>query len=1168
MSSEIVTLKASGLYTFYQSLMEVPPGALLKANNTVINRDGVIEPRRGIKTYGSSFGNINGTSRAKELFEYKGRILRHVEDKLAFDDGTSTFFDFAGSYLEPSSGYRIKACEAKQNIYFTTSKGIKKISATTSSEFSTSSNYITDSGIPRGISGTSTVLYNSVGFFPENLSTVSKNYVNYRIVWSLVDKNKNLLLGAPSDIMTVENPLSNNLSYIQAQVKLVFPIPTNIIQYNSTEYKYRIYRSEIANSIPSDELKLVYENNVTSAELLAGEIVYNDNVPELNRLGGVALYTNEISGEGILKQNDEPPLAHDIASFKGHLFYSNTRSKHSLTLEALNFSTLNLTYSNTITITPNGGVGTTYAFEGSNGTSVPHGSFRLTFGAGTTFTSYETPYTIYSPSNERVYTMIIVNTSLSPVTGLYPDDGRIYMYVNIVNGDTGATIAGKVNTALNNTDVNTAFSLDFTKVLSTNQLTFTATRSGVYSNQNTTAGITYTNLVTPRGDDVANKKPLLANSTISISSLTTTLGNTTITGFTSQNINAVNIGDVVGGSNILYNCKVVSKGSNSIVVSIAPTSTLSGTATLTFNSSPDSQLEKSIKSLVKIINENPNEVVTAYYVSGGKFILQSKTLDDISFSVSGSTFIASNFTPQLGTGATATTKVVSSADRIKNRLYFSKYQEPEAVPLINYIDIGAGDAEIYRIISLRESLFIFKEDGVYRLAGDPGPRPTWDVGAFDLTCTIKAQETAITLGNQCYFLSNQGVMRLNESSLESISRPIDNKLLPLFSLDPIRFLVPTISFSVSYESDKSFMLWTAKNKNDQFATICYRYNTVTGAWTEWEISKTCAVLNSHEDVLYFGSGIDNYIEVERKTLTRYDYADREIVSSLPSFGISGTILKPSNFINLSIGDVITQNQYVTIYQFNSLLRKLDLDNGLIAYHGFYENLKMEIGDSLNEKMQALVARLNAADPITGYSFSGSTVFETIQTEFNVIINKLNISAKTYFDNYNLSQGTVRQEAIIINIDTLKKQVETNSAPSFMEGGLVVFKGIPTNIEYAPQHNGDATSFKQFSSATFMFERRSFTLSEMAYNSDISDNYEIVKSVTTSSSNFGNSKWGADSVWGGLGDQGEIRTLIPLKKQRCRFLGCKFSHVVALETFQLYGLSLSVRSYTIVDRDYR
>lgn len=1167
MSSEILNLKASGLHTFFQSLMEVPPGALLQANNTVINRDGVIEPRRGIKTYGASFGT--SVSRAKELFEYKGRVFRHVSDKLAYDDGTSTFLNFSGSYLEPSSGYRIKACETKQNFYFTTSQGVKKISATASAEFTTSSNYITNSGIPRGISGNSTVLYNSAGFFPENLSTTSENYVNYRIVWSLIDKNKNLLLGAPSDIMTVENPLSNNLAYIQAIVRLTFPIPKTIIESNNTEFKYRIYRSEIATSIPSDELKLVYEANITSAQLSAGEVTYNDNISELSRIGGVVLYTNENSGEGISKQNDEPPVAHDLASFKGHLFYSNTRSKHSLTLQALNFSNTNLAYTNSITITPDGGVGTTYAFEGSNGTTVPHGSFRLTFGAGTTFTSYETTYDIYAPSNKRKYTIIFTNTSLSPVFGLYPDDGRIYIYVNIVNADTGAVIAGKLNTALNNVDINSAFSLDFTKSLSTNQLTFTATRSGIYSSQATTAGITYTPLVTPRGDDSVNKKPLIENSTISISSLTTTLGNTTISGFTSQTIGAVNVGDIVGGVNILYNCKVVSKGTTSIVVSIAPTSTLPGTATLTFNSNPDVQLENSMKSLVRIINENDNEVVTAYYASGGTIVLQNKTLDDISFSVSASSSeFAANFSPELGFGATATTKVVSTADKIKNRLYYSKYQEPEAVPLINYIDIGAGDAEIYRIISLRESLFILKEDGVYRLAGDPGPRPTWDVGAFDLTCTIKAKETAITLGNQCYFFSNQGVMRLNESSLESISRPIDNKLMPFFSLDPIRFIIGEISFSVSYESDKSFILWTAKNKNDQVATVGYRYNAVTGAWTEWQISKTCAVLNSHEDVLYFGSGSDNYLEVERKTSTRFDYADREIPSYVAPYGISETILKLTNFSNLSLGDVVTQVQYVTIYQFNSLLRKLDLDNGLIIYHGFYENLKMEIGDYLPDKMQGLVDRLNLADPITGYSFSGSAIFSIIQTEFNAIIYNLNTSSKTFFDNYKTSNGTITQEVIIIDVNTLKKEVEVNVVPSFMIGDLIVYKGIQTIIEYAPQHADDPSGFKQFSSGTFMFERRNFSLSEVAYNSDISDNYEEVQITSKTAATFGSTNWGDETVWGGLGDQGEVRTLIPLKKQRCRFLGCKFSHVVALETFQLYGLSLSVRRYTISDRDYR
>lgn len=1090
MSSEIVNLKASGLHTFFQSLMEVPPGALLKANNTVINREGVIEPRRGIKTYGLPFGVSN--TRAKELFEYKGRIIRHVEDKLAFDDGTSNFVDFSGSYTEPSAGYRIKSCEAKQNFYFTTSDGVRKISATNSSEFSSSAGYVTELGAPRGLSGSVSVLYDVSGFFPEVVSTSAKNYVSYRIVWTITDKNKNILLGAPSDTMTAENPVANNSFYIQAGVSLTFPVPQGIDSSNYTEYTYRIYRSEIATSTPSDELKLIYEDKLTASQISTRIVSYSDFITETSRLGGVQLYTNENSGEGILAANEKPPIAHDIAPFKGHLFYSNTRSQHSLVVQFLDFNNVILSDPTpSITITPQSGIGNTYTFAGDKG------QFRLSFPVATSFTAKETTFTIYSPSNKRTYTIIINRTDLVGTGGLYPNDGRIYLYVNITAADTAATVASKVNTVMNDANFNAMFGLDFSRALATNQITFSAIYAGYYTPAIVPSMITYTNVVTPSGDVASTKTALLSSS-----------------------------------------------------------------------SDINTQIEESIKSLVKIINQNSSEVVTAYYVTGGKFILYSKTMDDISFSVgaSSATF-SSKFSPSLGYGATLTTKSVSKSDRIKNRLYFSKYQEPEAVPFLNFIDIGAGDAEIYRIISLRESLFILKEDGVYRLAGDPGIKPTWDVGAFDLTCTIKALETAITLGNQCYFLSNQGVMRLNESSLESISRSVDNKFIPLFSLSEGRFILPIASFSVAYESDKSFLLWTIKNNLDQKATVCYRYNTVTGTWTEWNISKTCAVLNSHEDKLYFGSGTDNYIEVERKTLTRFDYSDREIPSLLSPFGISGTTLKISNFANLSVGDVVTQTQYVTVTQFNSLLRKLDLDNGL-NIHGFYENLKIQPGDSLSTKMIELVTRLNIADPTMGYSFSGATDFPTIQTEFNAIITNLNTSLKTYLSNYKLSSGTVLHETIILSTDTIRKEVSVSVSPSFLIGDLVVYKGISTEIEYAPQHVSEPSTFKQFSSGTFMFERRSFSLSEVAYNSDISDNYDSISITTNSSSNFGTSSWGDSSVWGGRGDQGEIRTLIPIKKQRCRFLGCKFSHVVALETFQLYGLALSVRQYTISDRDYR
>jgi hypothetical protein len=130
--------------------------------------------------------------------------------------------------------------------------------------------------------------------------------------------------------------------------------------------------------------------------------------------------------------------------------------------------------------------------------------------------------------------------------------------------------------------------------------------------------------------------------------------------------------------------------------------------------------------------------------------------------------------------------------------------------------------EIKRIIALRESIFIFKEDGVFRLAGDPGVNPFWDISVFDNTSIIKAPDSVTTLGNQCYFFSNQGVMRLNESSIEPISTPIKNKIIPFITTNPN---IGTLSFSINYESDNSLLFFTCLNKTDTQATVCYRYNT-------------------------------------------------------------------------------------------------------------------------------------------------------------------------------------------------------------------------------------------------------------------------------------------------------------------------------------------------------
>jgi len=671
-----------------------------------------------------------------------------------------------------------------------------------------------------------------------------------------------------------------------------------------------------------------------------------------------------------------------------------------------------------------------------------------------------------------------------------------------------------------------------------------------------------------------------------------------------------------------------------------------------------SALEDMAKSIVRVINSNPDESVIAYYASTsgttpGKILLQSKNLQDVNFFVGTSdTFIAPKFLPELGTivqntnveslpdttpyslidttssfsfipgdtvliygasstitssapslngkktvyqtipstnqysiqqdvsavtnaGYTMTAKLMSTAETVGNRIYYSKHQQPESVPVLNYEDVGSKDQEILRIIALRESLYVFKNDGIFKISGEGGPTPFFKASIYDNTAILKAPDTVVALGNQCYFYGNQGIVRLGDASMESISRPIEDKVIPFLKSNPN---LSTAAFAVGYESDRALLLWTVKTKLDTVATVCLRYNTYTQTWTEWEIPKRCAVLNSHQDAMYFGSAVDNYIEVERKNFDRFDYADRELAATMGDGALIGNslYLSSSQFALLSVGDVFSQTQYVSITQFNSLLKQLDLDP-LMPSTTFYSEIKLDVGADLNARMVELVAKLNTVDTWTGVDPNGNTSYQfvpnynnysVVQTQFNKIIDRLNSSPNAQYKNYLYSTGTKVYECYITELEVSTKRIGLNIAPAFMVGPLAIFKGIPVEIQYAPQHGGDPESFKQFSDGSFLFERRSFYSGQVAYNSDISDHFEEIPLFPNSSGVFGGATWGDGSTWGGLGDQANLRSYIPLKKQRCRFLGCKFIHLVALENFQLYGVSLSYRTYSINNRDYR
>ena len=143
-ANQTVILNAAGLVTSPNELSR-EEGALIEASNVVIRRDGIIEQRRGVSLYGSALPE--STDRAKQLATYRNTILRHYSNKLQFDSNArGAFLDFAGTVSETSPGLRIKFIESNGNLYFTTSDGIKKISARTANDFSTLDGVITSSG--------------------------------------------------------------------------------------------------------------------------------------------------------------------------------------------------------------------------------------------------------------------------------------------------------------------------------------------------------------------------------------------------------------------------------------------------------------------------------------------------------------------------------------------------------------------------------------------------------------------------------------------------------------------------------------------------------------------------------------------------------------------------------------------------------------------------------------------------------------------------------------------------------------------------------------------------------------------------------------------------------------------------------------------------------------
>ena len=326
-------------------------------------------------------------------------------------------------------------------------------------------------------------------------------------------------------------------------------------------------------------------------------------------------------------------------------------------------------------------------------------------------------------------------------------------------------------------------------------------------------------------------------------------------------------------------------GGSFVLTAGAAENVATGTFKLTTGGTPAQNIASTASSIVRVANLfASNTWLDAYYSSGyteapGKMTFIERNLNTTGFSVTCSR-TGNIFNPTLPSSG-RTPNNTSTNSSLPNAVYLSKSQQPDAVPVANYIAVGTSSAPIVRVLSLRDSLIVIKTDGIYRITGTAFSN--FAVQPLDVQMQIKSANSAVVLNNMVYCFVDQGVVRIQDSGgIEIVSLPIERELLELATSNYPGFAGAT--FGIAYPSDHKYILYTVTTKTDTYATRAFVYNYVTNAWTMWTTSFTAGFVRSSNNLLYQATynASGSQIYEERKTFTFDDYADEQYPVTITS----------------------------------------------------------------------------------------------------------------------------------------------------------------------------------------------------------------------------------------------------------------------------------------------
>jgi hypothetical protein len=819
-----------------------PDGALEVAENVVIARDNIYTSRRGFHQYfDPSSGNLNN------LFNFQSKLISIYESKAAYYDDsgiepnvTGSENIISGEVISVTNNRISRDLKANSNIYFTTDDGVIKLPEIGSDTSKT--------GAPQGLDvGVSYAVDDSAAFFTD---LESEQIVGYRVLFGYRDENDNLIIGAPSQITTIQN---------------------------------------------------IVVENATAASSGAGP--YTMTITSSGHGLYTGLYMNFFGSVGGVAANCEGVF--QITVVDADTFtYSTTNDPAAVSAIDYSFAggtQLEITIPSEIDSTSLGWFYQVYRSSQQSANVGIFSDFKLVSEHELTSAEITLGIAYFTDNIPEILLGAELYTNENSREGELQANFRPPLCEDVTFFKGHAIYANTTSRQLIDLsviDTTVVSGGDYVEIRVTNDIRFVA-QTGVgnrtvYAMCADDGGgnlqIDYIAHGFANGDSVfiANiQGGSLAEGTYFV---------------INQSANAFEISLTKGGANVAYNSETDCQ-----IQGITASSGDYSMFYLSESSSASVRLRDTAENLCRAINRNASSEIYAQYVSGisdipGQMRLQSKSFTSPIYIRANSSSVGLGFSPALP----STFSTVFSTNESQPHVYYaSKESEPEAVPLVNFFPVGSKNAAILRCAALRDSLILIKQDGVWRVTGD-GP-DNFTATLLDGTVICVASNSADIINNQVAFLSNQGVCFVTESSVQIFSREgIEDPLQPILG----QANLANVTSGQAYESERLYLLTTSLPNNTDASTT-YVFNILTQEWSTWDKLFSGSVVGPG-DKLYLIS-LDNDIKRERKNQNRTDYSDENYsitINSLDSdtntmeFTIVGVL--PQNGDMLIKDDVITR----------------------------------------------------------------------------------------------------------------------------------------------------------------------------------------------------------------------------------------------------------------------